>query len=65
MSADRLPSGCAHCGLERHLHFQRWTDAAGWHKWTEPSREQIRDRMRQRYAERQAQMARETAGETR
>lgn len=47
------PSGCAHCGLERRLHFSRWTDAAGWHVWTEPSREQIRQRMRQRYFDRQ------------
>jgi hypothetical protein len=49
---DSPPSGCHHCGLARRLHFQRWTDAAGWHKFTEPSRELIAERMRAKYASR-------------
>jgi len=49
---DCPPSGCHHCGLHRRLHFQRWTDAAGWHGFTEPSRERIADRMRAKYADR-------------
>lgn len=44
------PSGCHHCGLDRRLHFQRWSDAAGWHGFTEPTRERITERMRARYA---------------
>jgi hypothetical protein len=47
---DYPPSGCHHCGLGRRLHFQRWTDAAGWHTFTEPSRELIAERMRAKYA---------------
>lgn len=42
------PSGCRHCGLDRRLHFQRWTDAAGWHKWEHPTQEQIKARMLER-----------------
>lgn len=48
------PSGCHHCGLRELEHFQRWTDAAGWHKFTEPSRELIAERTRARYAGRGA-----------
>lgn len=43
---DRPPSGCQHCGLGKRLHFQRWTDAAGWHKFEPPTKEKIRERMR-------------------
>ncbi|MET8864653.1 hypothetical protein ABZW11_17085 [Nonomuraea sp. NPDC004580] len=42
------PSGCAHCGIEQRHHFQRWTDAAGWHSYTPPTQQQIKDRMRAR-----------------
>jgi len=49
---DYPPSGCHHCGLSRRLHFQRWTDVAGWHGFTEPSRELIAERMRAKYADR-------------
>lgn len=47
---DRPPSGCEHCGLGQRLHFQRWTDAAGWHKFVPPTKEKIAERMRLRYA---------------
>lgn len=47
--AEFPPSGCAHCGLGRYLHFQRWTDAAGWHKYEPPTSAQIKARMRDRY----------------
>lgn len=47
---DYPPSGCRHCGLAERLHFDRWTDAAGWHAFVEPSRELIAERMRARYA---------------
>lgn len=44
------PSGCHHCGIPERLHFDRWTDAAGWHGFTEPSRDLIAERMRAKYA---------------
>jgi hypothetical protein len=49
MTAAFPPSGCAHCGLARDGHFQRWTDAAGWHKWEPPTKEAIRERLLERY----------------
>lgn len=49
-NSEYPPSGCHHCGLARRLHVQRWTDSAGWHKFTEPSRELIAKRMRAKYA---------------
>lgn len=48
------PSGCQHCGVERHDHFQRWTTEARWHKWTPPTQEQILARMKARRAARLA-----------
>lgn len=50
--ADYPPSGCHHCGLGKRLHFDRWTDAAGWHEYAESSRELIAERMRAKYADR-------------
>lgn len=50
-------SGCHHCGLAKRLHFQRWTDAAGWHGFTEPSRELIAERMWAKYAQRRMTVA--------
>ena len=44
------PSGCRHCGLGQRLHFQRWTNEAGWHVFREPTREQILERLRAKYA---------------
>ena len=42
------PNGCAHCGIAKRVHYQQWTEAAGWHQWTRPSDEQIKARMRKR-----------------
>lgn len=39
------PNGCRHCGAAQRFHCQRWTDAAGWHTWTEPTDEQRKARM--------------------
>jgi hypothetical protein len=38
MSAD--PSACGHCGLPKEGHCQQWAAGAGWHVWTEPTKEQ-------------------------
>ena len=48
------PDGCRHCGQPKRDHMQRWTDQAGWHKWTEPSDEQRLKRMKARRAARLA-----------
>lgn len=58
------PSGCQHCGVERHDHFQRWTTKAGWHKWTAPTQEQIKERMQARRAARLAPKAVPVVDET-
>lgn len=50
--ADCPPSGCHHCGIGERHHARQWTDAAGWHGFTEPSRELIVERMRAKYADR-------------
>ncbi|MEV0619580.1 hypothetical protein AB0I81_40120 [Nonomuraea sp. NPDC050404] len=42
------PSGCRWCGLAERDHFTRWAEAAGWHRWTEPTTEQIKARMIER-----------------
>lgn len=44
------PSACAHCDLPKRTHFQRWTDSAGWHRWTAPAQDQIKARMLARQA---------------
>lgn len=44
------PSGCRWCGRDQRLHFGRWSDEAGWHTFTEPTRELIAERMRAKYA---------------
>ena len=44
------PSGCRHCGVPEREHMQRWTTAAGWHQWAEPTQEQIAARMLARRA---------------
>lgn len=45
--------GCRHCGVPAHsLHVQRWTEAVGWHGWTQPTQEQIKARMLARRANR-------------
>ncbi|MFF8786930.1 hypothetical protein [Streptomyces sp. NPDC015125] len=39
------PSACRHCGIGKHEHMQRWSTAAGWHRWTPPTQEQTKQRM--------------------
>lgn len=48
-------NGCRHCGLPVREHMQRWSAHAGWHKWVEPTQEQIKDRMLARRAQRKGQ----------
>jgi hypothetical protein len=48
------PSACRHCGVSRREHFRRWTAEASWHKWVQPTQEQIKARMQARRAERMA-----------
>lgn len=43
--ATPAPSGCRHCGVEAREHLQRWTAAARWHSWVEPTQEQRKARM--------------------
>lgn len=59
-AAEFPPSGCARCGLDGRLHFDRWTDAAGWHPFVEPSRELIAGRMRARHAARATALTNDT-----
>lgn len=51
------PSACRHCPVPEREHMQRWTKAAGWHPWTEPTDQQRLARMRNR---RDARTARST-----
>jgi hypothetical protein len=44
------PSGRRWCGLDRRLHFQRWTNEAGWHAWEHPTQAQFKTRMLERRA---------------
>lgn len=48
------PNACRWCGIGRREHMQRWTAAAGWHGWTEPTDEQRKARMLARRARRTA-----------
>lgn len=53
MSPAATPvNACRHCPIPERRHFQRWTDAAGWHTWTAPTTEQIKARMLARRADR-------------
>ncbi|NRQ36000.1 hypothetical protein HII36_29825 [Nonomuraea sp. NN258] len=45
-----IPSGCAWCGIDKRDHSQRWTEDAGWHRWTAPADWQIKARMAARRA---------------
>ena len=47
--------GCQHCGLPAREHMQRWKPEPGWHKWVEPTQEQIKERMLARRAQRKGQ----------
>lgn len=49
--AETSPNGCTHCGIEARDHANRWTQAAGWHRWTPPTDAQRLERMRARKAE--------------
>jgi hypothetical protein len=44
------PYGCAHCGIPKREHGQRWKPPVGWHKWAAPTDEQIKARMKARRA---------------
>lgn len=52
MTDRSAPNGCQHCGVAERDHFQRWTDAAGWHGYTLPTDAQRKDRMIARRADR-------------
>lgn len=43
-------AACRHCPFGKHEHMQRWTNAVGWHQWTQPTQEQIKARMLARRA---------------
>ncbi|MFB8406550.1 hypothetical protein [Streptomyces sp. NPDC055912] len=45
MPSTTPPSACQHCGIDHHEHMQRWTSAAGWHQWTQPTQQQVKQRM--------------------
>jgi hypothetical protein len=48
------PAACRHCPHPQREHMQRWTAAAGWHRWTEPTDQQRLARMRERRNARKA-----------
>ncbi|WP_242892589.1 hypothetical protein [Actinomadura litoris] len=45
-------NACRHCVIPEIDHFQRWTEAAGWHGWKAPTQAQIKARMLARRANR-------------
>lgn len=49
---NSTPSGCRWCGVDERDHMQRWKAPVGWHKWTQPTSDQIKTRMQQRAARR-------------
>lgn len=46
------PSACRWCGVPEREHMQRWKPPVGWHKFEQPTRQQIKDRMLARHATR-------------
>jgi hypothetical protein len=42
------PSGCRWCGIGKRLHFNRWTESVGRHRYEPPTQEQILTRMKAR-----------------
>jgi hypothetical protein len=44
------PSGCRYCGINAREHARRWKPLVGWHKWAQPTQEQIKARMLARRA---------------
>lgn len=39
------PNGCHWCGIDKRRHGRQWTAEADWHKWEQPTQEQIKARM--------------------
>jgi hypothetical protein len=46
--------GCRWCGIDQPDHADWWVPEVGWHRWTQPTQEQIKQRMRERRALRQS-----------
>ncbi|GAA1431818.1 hypothetical protein GCM10009601_51610 [Streptomyces thermospinosisporus] len=44
------PSGCRWCDLDERGHARQWKPPVGWHKWEQPTQEQVKERMRVRRA---------------
>ncbi|MGW5477655.1 hypothetical protein [Streptomyces sp. NPDC004008] len=44
------PSACRWCGIPQREHAQRWAKPVGWHRWEQPTQEQIKARMLARRA---------------
>jgi len=42
---ERSVEGCAHCGIDKREHGQRWIVAVGWHKHVAPDAALLRRRM--------------------
>jgi hypothetical protein len=40
--------GCRLCGIEQRGHAQQWKAPIGWHKWEQPTQQQIKQRMQAR-----------------
>jgi len=41
MAEHANPSGCRHCGIDKHGHLSQWAPhPVGWHTWAEPTMEQ-------------------------
>lgn len=48
------PMGCRWCGIDQPDHEDWWVPEVGWHRWTQPTQDQIKQRMRERRALRQS-----------
>jgi len=46
------PMGCRWCGIDQRPHAQQWKPPVGWHKWEQPTQQQIKERMHARRAAR-------------
>ncbi|MGW2725718.1 hypothetical protein [Streptomyces sp. NPDC001492] len=44
------PMGCQHCGIDQRGHARQYKPPVGWHKWEQPTQEQIKARMLARRA---------------
>lgn len=45
MTGEDPVDGCADCGVVERGHGQRYTIAAGWHRWAAPDRRLLHRRM--------------------